>query len=63
MMLYTLTANPAIDMNFLSQTSDLNKVNRTSDIVYSPNGKGINVSLTLKYFGIDSTCLLYTSVC
>ena len=57
MMLYTLTANPAIDMNFLSQTSDLNKVNRTSDIVYSPNGKGINVSLTLKYFGIDSTVL------
>lgn len=56
-MIYTLTANPAIDMNFLSQTSDLNKVNRTSDIVYSPNGKGINVSVTLKYFNIDSTVL------
>lgn len=56
-MIYTLTANPAIDMNFLSQTSNLNKVNRTSDIVYSPNGKGINVSLTLKYFNIDSTVL------
>lgn len=56
-MIYTLTGNPAIDMNFVSQTANLNRVNRTSDIVYSPNGKGINVSLTLKYFGIDSTVL------
>lgn len=56
-MIYTLTANPAIDLNFLSQTADLNKVNRTTDMVYSPNGKGINVSLTLKHFGIESMVL------
>lgn len=56
-MIYTLTANPAIDMNFDSKTINPFEVNRTSNMVYSPNGKGVNVSLTLKYFDIPSVVL------
>lgn len=56
-MIYTLTANPAIDMNFNTKTADPYKVNRTSDLIYSPNGKGVNVTLTLKNFNIDSTVM------
>lgn len=35
----------------------LGEVNRSCGAVYSPNGKGINVSFVLKHFGIDSTIL------
>lgn len=56
-MLYTLTTNPAIDMNADSQTMEANKVNRTTNAVYSPNGKGLNVSFVLKHYGIDSGIL------
>lgn len=56
-MIYTLTANPAIDMNFYTNTMKASEVNRTSNIVYSANGKGVNVSLTLKHFDIPSVVL------
>lgn len=56
-MFYTLTANPAIDMNISSNGLIRKEVNRTRDAVYTPNGKGVNVSLVLKHFGIDSTVL------
>lgn len=56
-MIYTLTANPAIDMNFNTNTIEPFNVNRTNDITYSANGKGINVSLTLKHFGVNSVVL------
>lgn len=56
-MIYTLTTNPAIDMNLIGNKIALNIVNRTSDAIYSPNGKGINVSLTLKYFNVKSKVL------
>lgn len=56
-MIYTLTTNPAIDMNLIGKKIAPNIVNRTSDAMYSPNGKGINVSLTLKYFNVKSKVL------
>lgn len=56
-MIYTLTTNPAIDMNITSDTISTEHVNRTRDAVYTPNGKGLNVSFTLKHYGIDSTIL------
>ncbi|GMG95871.1 1-phosphofructokinase [Tepidimicrobium xylanilyticum] len=56
-MIYTLTTNPAIDMNFFSKTFEPSVVNRTEDAKYSPNGKGINVSLILKHYGIPSVAL------
>lgn len=56
-MIYTLTANPAIDLNVSCEQLVPNSVSRTTDPVYTPNGKGLNVSFTLKHFGVDSTIL------
>jgi len=56
-MLYTLTTNPAIDMNLVTAGVEPKKVNRTLETVYSPNGKGVNVSLVLKHYGVDSVIL------
>lgn len=56
-MIYTLTANPAIDMNFSTNTINKSSVNRTKNLTYSANGKGINVSLVLNHLGVDSTIL------
>lgn len=53
-MIYTLTTNPAIDMNICSTGLRAEKVNRTFDAVYTPNGKGLNVSFVLGHFGIMS---------
>lgn len=56
-MLYTLTTNPAVDMNISTQGIYPGTVNRTFDTVYTPNGKGLNVSFVLDHFGVDSTIL------
>ena len=56
-LLYTLTPNPAIDMNLTVGQLQLNHVNRTSDAVYTPNGKGLNVSFTLSHYGVPSGIL------
>lgn len=56
-MIYTLTTNPAIDMNCSSSSNEPFIVNRTSNLVYSANGKGVNVSLVLDYYGIESKVL------
>ncbi|MBR2406187.1 MAG: 1-phosphofructokinase family hexose kinase [Clostridia bacterium] len=56
-MIYTLTTNPAIDMNIRSNELQANTVTRTRDAVYTPNGKGLNVSFTLQHFGVESTVL------
>lgn len=56
-MLYTLTTNPAIDMNIITDGIRPKFVNRTSTTVYTPNGKGLNVSFVLQHFGIPSTVL------
>ena len=54
-MIYILTTNPAIDMNITTDGLKRGLVNRTFDTVYTPNGKGVNVTLTLKHFGMEST--------
>lgn len=56
-MLYTLTTNPAIDMNISSHGLYPGVVNRTFDTVYTPNGKGLNVSFVLDHFGVTSKIL------
>lgn len=56
-MIYTLTTNPAIDMNISSNGIQGKVVNRTFGAVYTPNGKGLNVSYCLKRFGIKSGVL------
>lgn len=56
-MIYTLTTNPAIDLNICSNGIKPGVVNRTFSPIYTANGKGINVSFVLKHFGIDSRIL------
>ncbi len=56
-MIYTLTANPAIDYNIASDGLEPNRVTRTRDAVYTPNGKGLNVSFTLAHYGVPTTIL------
>lgn len=56
-MLYTLTTNPAIDMNITTNGIKPSVVNRTFDTVYTANGKGVNVSYVLNHFGVNSTIL------
>ena len=56
-MIYTLTPNPAIDMNISSDGLAPNRITRTRDAVYSPNGKGLNVSFTLQRFGREAPIL------
>ncbi|WP_378956203.1 1-phosphofructokinase [Pelosinus sp. sgz500959] len=56
-MIYTLTTNPAIDLNIKSQEIQPSIVNRTESTQIFPNGKGINVSLVLKHYGVTSKAL------
>lgn len=56
-MIYTLTLNPAIDMNVFSNGIQGNSVTRTFGAVYTPNGKGLNVSYCLKRFQTESEVL------
>lgn len=56
-MIYTLTANPAIDYNTSCSGLNPNTVTRTRDAVYTPNGKGLNVSFTLDHYGIPTAIL------
>ena len=54
-MVYTVTFNPSID--YIVRVGDfrLGRVNRTSDEIIYPGGKGINVSIVLKNLGVQST--------
>ena len=56
-MIYTLTPNPAIDYNICCDGLQPNTVTRTRDAVYTPNGKGLNVSFTLDHYGVDTAIL------
>ena len=53
-MLYTLTTNPAVDVNLTADKIAVGAVNRTRDLVFTPNGKGLNVSFALRHFGVSS---------
>lgn len=56
-MIYTLTPNPAIDMNVTAGDVQPNRVSRTRNAVYTPNGKGLNVSFTLQHYGVEAPIL------
>ena len=56
-VIYTLTPNPAIDLNVSCARLIPNGVSRTTDAVYTPNGKGLNVSFTLGHFGCPTRIL------
>ncbi|MCR5804070.1 MAG: 1-phosphofructokinase family hexose kinase [Clostridia bacterium] len=56
-MIYTVTLNPSIDCYMTADPFEVGRTNRATDEHVFYGGKGINVSLVLKEFGIDSTAL------
>ena len=60
-MIYTVTFNPSIDYIVSVPDFKLGATNRTSSEIIYPGGKGVNVSLVLKNFGIDSIALGFTA--
>ena len=60
-MIYTITFNPAVDLVIQVPNCQIGTLNRSKGEEYVAGGKGINMSVILKQFGIDNICLLYTS--
>ncbi len=56
-MIYTVTFNPSLDYIVSVDHFHLGDVNRTSEELMFPGGKGINVSMVLKNLGLDSVAL------
>lgn len=58
-MIYTLTFNPSLDYIVTVSEFTCGIVNRTTEEIIFPGGKGINVSMVLKNLGYESTSLGY----
>lgn len=56
-MIYTVTFNPSLDYIVGVDNFEAGKVNRTSEEIIFPGGKGINVSIVLKNLGMSSVPL------
>jgi 1-phosphofructokinase len=56
-MIYTVTFNPSIDYIVTVEDFKLGRVNRTSEELMFPGGKGINVSMVLSNLGFENTAL------
>lgn len=56
-MIYTLTFNPSLDYIVTVNNFTTGKVNRTSEEIVFPGGKGVNVSMVLKNLGYENTAL------
>jgi 1-phosphofructokinase len=53
-VIYTLTMNPAVDRTVTVSRFEAWATNRVQDVTIEGRGKGINVSLALKEFGLES---------
>ena len=56
-MIYTVTFNPSLDYIGSVDNFTCGIVNRTTDEIIFPGGKGINVSMVLKNLGFENTAL------
>lgn len=56
-MIYTVTFNPSLDYIVSVKDFRTGIVNRTTDEIIFPGGKGINVSIVLKNLGYDNTAM------
>ena len=56
-MIYTVTFNPSLDYIVTVKDFKTGVVNRTTEEIIFPGGKGINVSMVLKNLGYESTAL------
>ena len=53
-MIYTITFNPAVDLVIQVPNCQLGTLNRSKGEEYVAGGKGINMSIVLKWLGIDN---------
>lgn len=60
-MIYTVTFNPSLDYMVSVNEFTKGKVNRTTEELMIPGGKGINVSLVLTNLGVENTALGFVS--
>lgn len=60
-MIYTVTFNPSLDYVVGVPQFQMEKVNRTSDELILPGGKGINVSIVLHNLGVESVPIGFTA--
>lgn len=60
-MIYTVTFNPSLDYIVNVPDFETGRVNRTTDEIIFPGGKGINVSIVLNNLGIDNKALGFTA--
>ena len=58
-MIYTVTFNPSLDYIVSVDEFTCGKVNRTTEELMFPGGKGINVSQVLTNLGVENTALGY----
>lgn len=56
-MIYTITLNPSIDYIVQVKNMDLGKLNKMTNDLKLPGGKGINVSRILQELDVHSTAL------
>ncbi len=56
-MIYTVTLNPSIDYVVATPSFSAGELNRLSEELFLPGGKGNNVSMVLKNLGIENTAL------
>lgn len=56
-MIYTVTFNPSLDYIVSVRNFEEGSVNRASDEMILPGGKGINVSIVLNNLGMESHLL------
>ena len=56
-MIYTITFNPSLDYIVSCDDFRLGETNRVSKEIIFPGGKGINVSIVLSNYGMDTTAL------
>ena len=56
-MIYTVTFNPSLDYIVSVDDFTCGIVNRTTDEIIFPGGKGINVSMVYKKLGFENTAL------
>lgn len=56
-MIYTVTFNPSLDYVVLVDDFQAGKLNRTTEELIFPGGKGLNVSTVLSNLGVENTAL------
>lgn len=59
-MIYTLTLNPAVDLEMIADQLRMNEVNRATDSRKDCGGKGLNVSRMLSHLGSQSIAMGFT---